>query len=201
MSTAAAPTPSAMGCSSSRTSMTRGSTGSMAMRPSGRDHAGRGHCATPTWSSTPSRGRLIAVREDHTGDGEAVNTVVAARSRRRRGRRHGPRLRRRLLLQSSPQPGRQAAGLAAMASPQHAVGRLRAVGRSDRRGWSPDRHRARCRRTRGVDLPARMGARRHALLRLRPHRLVESLPAPAATSTSPWRRWRPSSACRRGSSA
>ena len=52
-----------------------------------------------------------------------------ARPRRRRERRYGPHLRRRLLLQSASQPRRPAAGLAAMEPSQHAMGRLGAVGR------------------------------------------------------------------------
>ena len=53
----------------------------------------------------------------------------------------------------------------------------------------------------GVDLPAGVVARRHALLRLRPHRLVEPLPPQRGRRRAPWRRWRRSSGCRSGSSA
>ena len=76
-----------------------------------------------------ARGRLIAVREDHTSDGEAVNTVVALdlAGTRTAARCSPPEPTSTANPRFSPDGKR--AGLAAMESPEHAVGRLRAVGR------------------------------------------------------------------------
>ena len=80
---------------------------------------------------TPDGRTLVAIREDHRS-GDPVN------HRRRdlagRGRRTGSGERRRFLLGCSNESGRRAAGLAAMESPEHALGRHRAASRGSARG-------------------------------------------------------------------
>ena len=74
------------------------------------------------------------------------------------------------------------ARLAAVEPSEHAVGRHRAVGRADS---TPTARSARARRSRAarrVDLPAGMVARRRAVLRVRSHRLVESVSRQRASS-------------------
>ena len=68
------------------------------------------------------RRRVLAVREDHRGDGEPVNTLVAVpldgRPARGRGAGRGPRL----LRLPAAQPGRQPARLAELGPSGHALG-------------------------------------------------------------------------------
>ena len=93
-----------------------------------------------------------------------------------RRRAAGARLRERLLRLAPPQPGRPAPGLADLEPPQHALGRLRAVDGPPHPGGRRPGRPARRRRAPGIDLPARVGAGRAPLLRLRPQRVVEPLP-------------------------
>ncbi len=84
-----------------------------------------------------------------------------------------PRRGERLLLQPASEPGRGQACVPNLEPPEHAVGRMRAMGgrggggrltgRGEACGWRPGR----------VDRPARVGPRRRALLRLGSGRLVE----------------------------
>ena len=112
---------------------------------------------------------MICVREDHTGRGEAVNTLV---ERRPSGaeRAAGPRLGKRFLFDAAAEPGGRPPGLAHLEPPQHALGLDRALGRRDPRRWRDQK----CPPGRGragrVGRSAGMVARRRSLFRLRPRR-------------------------------
>ena len=54
------------------------------------------------------RQRVLAVREDHRGEGEPVNTLVAVPLHGRAARGRGAGVRARLLRLSAPEPGRYA---------------------------------------------------------------------------------------------
>ncbi|MGX1510110.1 hypothetical protein RKD44_001398 [Streptomyces collinus] len=123
---------------------------------------------------------------------------AAGRLRRRRPGR-GPRTRPRAapLRHRAPSFARRAPRrLARLGPPAHALGRHRADRRRGRpRGHVPGRPDRR-RRARGVDRPGGLGPGRQPAVRLRPHRLVEPLPA-TGSRCAPARR---SSAGRCGSS-
>ena len=115
--------------------------------------------------------RLICVREDHSGPGEAVNTLVSIPAGPAEAGHYdrwpGPRVGLRLLLDAATESGWLAARMALVAPSEHAVGRDRALGgRRDcrRNAREPQADR---RRTRRIDLSARMVTRRNALLRQR----------------------------------
>ena len=74
------------------------------------------------------RGRMVCVREDHSGAGEAITALVAVDlSGSARG--SGARLRKRLLFDAASQPRRKPPVLAHVAPPRHALGGDRGVGR------------------------------------------------------------------------
>ena len=123
-----------------------------------------------------ARRRFLAVREDHSRDGEAVNEIVDVPLDGDRD----PRVlvtRAGLRLVAAALAGRIAARLARVGPPGHAVGRDPPARRRRSRPtapWASPRSRPAARR---VDRPARMGARRHAPSRLGSERLVEPVPA------------------------
>ena len=94
-------------------------------------------------------------------------------ARRRLGRASRDRLRTRLLRRPEAQPGRAASGVAQLGPPADAVGRHRAVDGGARRRRHGLRRAAGRRRSGGVDPAAALEPRRRALVRQRPHRLVE----------------------------
>ncbi len=118
--------------------------------------------------------RRLRARTRRRGRTRERDRLAAARRLRRAAGAGG---RPRLLLVPADQPRRRLARLDLLGPPEHALGRDRAVGRAAGR---PRRGAARRRRSRGVGLPARVGARRAPPLRLRPRRLVEPLPRPRA---------------------
>ena len=146
------------------------------------DHRGAAAAGRPALRGhVPDAGRAAARVRPRASRGRGRCTTSScsldADGRRRAGRAgHG----QRLLLVPAAEPGRHAAGLDGVGSPEHAVGRDRADGRRAvaRRVSSSDVRRGRRRRTR-VDLPARVEPRRPPALRLRSHRLVEPLRARA----------------------
>ena len=103
------------------------------------------------------------------------------RDRRRPARRRavaaGPRRGPRLPRVASPVARRNAAGLARVGPPRHAMGRDATACGAHRRGRHAWPVRPGRRRPRRVHRPARVGTRRRAPLRQRPERLVEPVPA------------------------
>ena len=162
------------------------------------DAGGAPHPITPLAASGPAdalryadgafdrrRGRIICVREDHTGGGEAINALVGV-DLGGRARSASARLGQRLLCLAAPEPGRRASGLADLESSEHAVGRDRALGRRYS-GRRRDRKRAAGRgRARRIDRSSRNG-REPAIsrIRLRPERLVEPLSLSAGGAIEP----------------
>ena len=121
------------------------------------------------------RNRLIAVCEDHTqSDHEPANRIVAVESGRRQSHARSSKAPISIPTRASAPTARQLC-LALVESSEHAVGRHRAVRRADRRRRLARQAAQSRRRRRRIDLPTELVARRHALFRLRPHQLVESL--------------------------
>ena len=121
------------------------------------------------------RARLLAVREDHTGPGSRSHRSSPSRSTATGAPVvlvDGPGLHGR----APPVAGRDAARLARVGPPGHALGCDPAARRPVRRRWHAGRIGARRRRPRRVDRPARVVARRRPPLRVGPDRLVEPLP-------------------------
>ena len=126
-------------------------------------------------------------RARHAGRPPARERARAARGRRRGGQRAREpphrrigrasrhRLRPRLLRGAAAQPGRAPRRLALVGPPRHAVGRHRAVDGGARRRRRRHRRAARRRRAGRVDPAAALEPIRRALVRERPHRLVEPL--------------------------
>ena len=121
-----------------------------------------------------ARRRFYAVREDHSGEGEATNTIVTIPLDGGDPQVLGQGIRFRLL--AAPLARRHAARLARMGPPGHALGRDAAAGRGLRARWDARRGHPGGRRPRRIDHPARMGARWHAPPDQRPDGLVEPLP-------------------------
>ena len=127
------------------------------------------------------RRRFLAIREDHSGEGDPVAAIVDVPldgDRRPRVLVQGPRLPGR----AAPVARRPAAGVARVGPPGHAVGRDPAARRGVRQGRLARTGRPGRRRSRRVDRPARVGAGRRAALRQRPHRLVEPVPPGRGTA-------------------
>ena len=126
----------------------------------------------------PARRRFLAIREDHSGDGEpraAIVDIALDGERPPRVLYEGPDF----LARAASVARRPAARLARVGSPGHAVGRDTAAGCAvlDDGGLGPSDLAAR--RRRRIDRAARVVARRHPPLRQRPDGLVEHLPARA----------------------
>ena len=192
------------------------------LRPAGEARAGLLERPTPDHARFARRARPpLRRRARHAGRPSAGERPRAARGRRRGGQRPGEpahrrvgrashrRLRTRLLRRAAHQPGRAPSRLALVGPPAHAVGRHGAVDGGARRRRQRHRRAAR-RRRRGRGHPAAaVEPGRHALVRERPHRLVEPVrgragpgerrparPSPARSSRAP-----PSSRACPGSSA
>ena len=121
-----------------------------------------------------ARRRFYAVREDHSLDGEATNTIVTIPldGGDPQVLVKGPD------FVSSPRlvARRHAARLARVGPSGHALGRDPPAGRGVRARWDARRGDPGRRRPRRIDRPARMGARWHAPPDQRPDGLVEPLP-------------------------
>ena len=152
------------------------------------------------------RNRWIGVREDHTAEGEPVNTIVAVDLGRPAASEPGRMLASGHDFYCSPRLSPDGNWLVWLAwdhpnMPWNgtmlylaAIGADGALGRAATDRGRRDR----------IDLPAGMVARRRAArVRVRSLRLVESLRLRARDAGHPrrWRRWRRSSACRNGCSA
>ena len=85
-------------------------------------------CATPISSSTSAGGRILAVREDHRGGGEAVNSDRRGRPRPASDAGPGAGRRPRLLQLAPPQPRWPTARLAELGPSRHALGQHHACG-------------------------------------------------------------------------
>ncbi len=173
-STAAAPMRRGAASSSRSTSPTSGSGACTAAagRPRSRPRAARG-CATPTSSSTRRATGLFAVREDHRGGGEPVNSIVALGLDRPDDAGSEVALGHDFFSSPRLSPDRRRLAWLSWDHPDMPWDSDRAVAGGDR-GERADRRGAPGRgRGRGGDRPAGLVARRRALLRVGPNRLVE----------------------------
>ena len=161
--------------------------------PPGRGRARAAHarerrprCATPSLVLDHARAAACS---------RCARTTGRRRAAERAGRRPARRARRTrassstAATTSSPtprlEPRRQAAGLARLGPPRHAVGRHRPCGSpTSTRRRLPTAPRPGRRRSQRERAPARVAPGRHALLPLRPRRLVEPLPLGATAASS-----------------
>ena len=139
-----------------------------------------------------ARRRFYAVREDHSGEGEATNTIVTIPLDGGDPQVAGQGIRFR--LRAAPLARRHAARLARMGPPGHALGRDAAAGRGLRARRDARRGHPGGRRPRRIDHPARMGARWHA-----PPRSATERAGGTSTAWSTGRGWSRSPRWRRSS--
>ena len=125
--------------------------------------------ATPTSSWTRGRGRILAVREDHSGPGEASQHDRRDPARRLRGRRPGRASSSSstgsdFVVVAAARPGWDAPGLAPLGPPEPALGRDRVRGRARGRAGHARPASGRRRRRGDVDCAAALGAGRKSLV-------------------------------------